>query len=157
MAKVALRLDECGKLTGLTPADDRGYRRFKAKLGTMNIGDTISFEYRVPRSPKFHRRHFAILGLIFDNQERFASPTQFRKWTEVGAGHFELVPAKDGTLYPLPLSIDYDSLDDSEFYEVHTHVIQFLRSQHATRHLWPAVSDIVAGNAMEGLLREFGA
>lgn len=157
MAKVALRLNEQGKLEGLTPADERAYARFKKKLGGLTPGDTISFEHRFPRSPKFHRRHFTMLGLVFDNQEVFDNDYQFRKWTEVGAGHFELVPGFDGQLYPLPKSINYESLDDTEFAEVHYGVVAFLRSRHATRHLWPHVSDAAAGNAIESILSEFGA
>ncbi|MGB3835902.1 hypothetical protein [Castellaniella sp.] len=51
MAKVALRVNDAGKLEGLTPADDRAYARFKKKLGLMRPGDTISFEHRFRALP----------------------------------------------------------------------------------------------------------
>lgn len=155
MAKLALRVNDAGKLEGLTPADDRAYTRFKKKLGLMRPGDTISFEHRFPRSPKFHRLHFAMLGLLFDNQEQFANPEDLRKWIEVGAGHCQFVPGPSGRLVALPMSIAYDSLDDAEFYEHHIKVLTFLRSQAATRFLWPQIDDQAAGQAMDALLREF--
>lgn len=155
MAKVALRVNDAGKLEGLTPADGRAYARFKKKLGLLRPGDTISFEHRFPRSPKFHRLHFAMLGLLFDNQEQFANPEDLRKWVEVGAGHCQFVPGPGGRLVALPLSIAYDSLDDSEFYEHHIKVLAFLRSTAATRFLWPQMDDRAAGQAMNGLLEEF--
>lgn len=155
MAKVALRVNDSGKLEGLTPADDRAYARFKKKLGLMRPGDTISFEHRFPRSPKFHRLHFAMLGLLFDNQEQFANPEDLRKWIEVGAGHCQFVPGPGGRLVALPLSIAYDSLDDAEFYEHHIKVVTFLRSQAATRFLWPQIDDQAAGQSMDALLEGF--
>jgi len=155
MARLALKVNDAGKLEGLTPADERAYARFKKKLGLMRPGDTISFEHRFPRSPKFHRLHFAMLGLVFDNQEQFANPEDLRKWIEVGAGHCQFVPGPGGRLVALPLSIAYDSLDDAEFYEHHIKVLAFLRSTAATRFLWPQIDDQAAGQAMDALLREF--
>lgn len=157
MAKIALRVNELGKLDGLTAADGRAYARFKRKLKQMRPGDTISFEHRFPRSPKFHRLHFAMLGVFFDNQEQFANPEDLRKWIEAGAGHCQFVPGPKGRLVALPLSIAYDSLDDTEFYEHHIKVVAFLRSQAATRFLWPDVSDIAAAASVESILQEFDA
>lgn len=157
MAKVALRLNEQGKLEGLTPADGRAYARFKKKLGLLRPGDTISFEHRFPRSPKFHRLHFAMLGALFDNQEQFEHPDDFRKWVEVGAGHCKFVPGPKGRLVALPMSIAYDSLDDAEFYEHHVKVTAFLRSLGATRFLWPDVPDADAAAAVDAILSEFNA
>ncbi|MEJ2897580.1 hypothetical protein [Bordetella avium] len=157
MAKIALRVDERGKLAGLTPFDDRAYSRFKKKLGLLRPGDTISFEHRFPRSPKFHRLHFALLGAIFDNQDQFVSPEDLRKWVEVGAGHCRFVPGPKGRLVALPLSISYESLDDAEFYDHHIKVVEFLRSQAATRFLWPDVDDSAALAGIEAILAGFGA
>jgi len=155
MAKIALRANDVGKLEGLTPADNRAYERFKRKLAGLSVGETISFEYRFPRSPKFHRFHFAMLGALFDNQEQFANADDMRKWVEIGAGHCQFVPGPKGRLVALPLSISYDSLDDTQFYEHHTAVVAFLRTQHATRFLWPDVDDATALAGMEIILREF--
>ncbi len=157
MAKLTLRINESCRLEGLTPADSRAYNRFKRKLAGLQPGDTISFEHRFPRSPRFHRLHFAMLGLVFDNQEQFANHDDFRKWVEVGAGHCQFVPGPQGRLVALPLSVAYDALDDSEFYEHHTKVVAFLRSTAATRFLWPQADDKSAGVAMDMMLREFGA
>ncbi len=157
MPRIALQAGLDGKLAGLTDADQRKYDRFRGKVRTMTAGDSIAFEYRVPRSPKFHRRHFLILGTVFDNQEAFVDDYQFRKWTEVGAGHFDMVPGPSGALFPLARSINYESLDDHEFSAVHDGVIAFLRSLEATRHLWPQVSDRVGLVAMDNILMEFNA
>ncbi|MCQ9618367.1 DUF1367 family protein [Paenalcaligenes niemegkensis] len=155
MTKVALRINEQGRLEGLTPADSRAYNRFKGKLQKLQPGETISFEHRFPRSGAFHRRHFAMLGLVFDNQEQFAYPDDFRSWVEVGAGHCQFVPGPDGRMVALPKSVSYTNLDDVEFSEHHAKVVSFLRSTAATRFLWPLINDTQAGQAMESLLQEF--
>ncbi|OZI59923.1 hypothetical protein [Bordetella genomosp. 11] len=157
MTRIALRKDETGKLAGLTEADRRAFQRFKRKLENLPFGATITFEHRFPRSGKFHRLHFAMLGVVFDNQEQFTDPEDLRKWIEVGAGHCQLVPGPDGKPVALPKSVAYDSLDDAEFYEHHIKVLAFLRSRRATRFLWPAVDDEAAAAAVEGILQEFGA
>ena len=156
MAKIALRKDETGKLAGLTEADHRAWSRFIRKIKALPTGGTVSFEHRFPRSPKFHRLHFAMLGVVFDNQEQFANPEDLRKWIEVGAGHCRFVPGPKGRVVALPLSINYESLDDAEFYEHHMKVLAFLRSTSATRFLWPAIEDGVALSSIDGILAEFG-
>lgn len=157
MVKMALTVDDAGKLAGLTPADQRAYVRFRKKLGLLRPGDTISFEHRFPRSPKFHRLHFAMLGAIFDNQEQFPTLDDLRYWLEVGAGHCNFVPGPKGRMVALPLSISYESLDDAQFYEHHTKVIEFLRSRAATRFLWPDADDGAALTGLESILARFGA
>lgn len=96
-----------------------------------------------------------MLGVLFDNQEQFAEPEDLRKWIEVGPGHCKFVPGPKGRLVALPLSIAYDSLDDAEFYELHMKVLAFLRTQHATRFLWPEINDIAALAAVNSILQEF--
>lgn len=155
MAKIALRVDECGKLDGLTPADARAYAKFKRKLGLMQPGDTISFEHRFPRSPKFHRLHMKMWGALFDAQEQFSDPYQLRKWGEVGAGHCDFVPGPAGCMYALARSISYESLDDAEFYEHHIGVIAFLRSEYAHRFLWPFMTPTGSSQMMESVLEGF--
>lgn len=157
MAKITLRMSDSGKLEGLTPADVRAYARFRDDMAGLSPGDTITFEYRVPRSPRFHRRHFALLGLFFDNQGRFDDPVSFRKWIEVGAGHVQFVPGAYGELVAIPLSIAYDALDDTEFFTLHQNVVAFLRSAHAARFLWPDVPVAQAAEAVEVLFLEFKA
>jgi hypothetical protein len=137
MPTLTLRKDEMGQLAGLTEKDARAWRRWQKRVADLAVGGTVGFTFRWPRSPKFHGRHFAILNRIFDRQESFVDPDIFRKWGEMGGGHCDWVPGPDGVMQPIPKSIDYLSLDDDEFREVHTAVMAFLRTQHALQVLWP--------------------
>lgn len=155
MSLVQLTKDHAGKLVGFGEKGERAYNRFRKAVAELEPGEMIAFEYRFPRSTAFHRRHFAVLKAFFMNQEQFSDEHQFRKWTEVGAGHVEFVPGPKGRMVALPKSINYETLDDEEFRDVHERVVEFLRSVHATRFLWPALSDLQAAEAVETILAGF--
>ena len=155
MSEVLIVKDETGKLAGFGEKGARAYARFLKAVRELEIGELLSFNYCVPRSPKFHRYHFALLKAVFDNQEQFNDENQFRKWTEVGAGHCEFVPGPKGRMVALPKSIAYDALDDEEFADVHANVKAFLRTVHARRFLWPHLDDGKAAEMVEALLEEF--
>jgi hypothetical protein len=137
MPTLILRKDEMGQLAGLSNKDDRAFARWRKKLAGMEVGETVTFTWREPRSGPFHRRYFWVLNHIFDGQEAFTDPDMFRKWAEVGAGYAEFVPGPGNVMQAIPKSIDYQTLDDVEFGEVCRAVWEFLRSQHALEVLWP--------------------
>ena len=155
MPDVLLTKDERGQLAGYGDKGARAYRKFRDAIHDLEIGAFIKFSYRVPRSPKFHRLHFAMLKTFFDNQEQFSDDYQFRKWTEVGAGHCDFVPGPTGRMVAMPRSIAYEALDDEEFHDVHMGVRNFLRSEHARRFLWPMASNSETWNTVDLLLMEF--
>lgn len=155
MSKVILRLDERGKLTGLTDKDTRAYGRFRKKLENLRPGETLAFDFKIPRSPRFHKLHFVMLRAFFETQEVFDDEERMRKWLEVGAGHCDFVPGPHGNLIAIPLSISYEALDDVEFHRVHESVKAYLRSPHAYRYLWPHLNDEGRERMVEAVLQEF--
>lgn len=155
MADVILTKGQTGKLEGLDEKGARAYSRFLAKIKDLAHGATIRFSYKVPRSPKFHRLHFAMIRDLFDNQEQFGDPYQFRKWLEVGAGHCDFVPGPKGRMVALPKSIDYESLDDEEFHDVHEGVKRFIRQEHALRFMWPEVDPAQSLAGVDAILAGF--
>lgn len=155
MSKVILHLDERGKLAGIDEKQDRAYARFRAKIAKLRPGETLSFDFRIPRSPKFHRLHFAMLGAFFAVQEVFDDAERMRKWLEVGAGHVEFMPGPDGEFIAMPKSIAYEALEDSDFHDVHEGIKAFLRQPHAYRYLWPHLDDAGREHMVEAVLEEF--
>lgn len=152
MPTVTLTRGQTGRLEGLTEKDQRQYALFRSTLKGMDLGHTMAFTFKLPRCPLFHRNHFRILKLVFDNQEAFSDFDGFRKWGEVGGGYFDEVPGPDGKTVALPKSIDYLSLDEAEFREVHRVVMDFLRSSYALGYLWPAVEQASAWAAVDNLI-----
>lgn len=143
MPKLMVTMGPAGKLVGVTPADERALRRLVKLTNELKPGNTLGMSYHVPRSPEFHGRHFAILNRIFAAQGVFTDDYNFRKWAEMGAGYCDFVPGRDGVMQAIPKSIDYATLDDQEFREVHDAVMTFLRTPYALKTLWPAQTDLM--------------
>jgi hypothetical protein len=155
MSRVILCKDETGKLAGLDERHERAYNRFRKQIGELQIGETLSFEFKIPRSPRFHRLHFAMLGAFFVSQEVFDDSERMRKWLEVGAGHCDFVPGPDGNFFAMPKSIAYEALEESDFREVHASIKAFLRQPQAYRYLWPHLDDAGREAMVEAVLQEF--
>ncbi len=155
MPQVQITKDNRGKLVGFGPLGEKTYAKFLAAVKALEYGELLAFTYKVPRSPKFHRLHFVMLAALFEAQEQFQSEYQFRKWAEVGAGHCDFVPGPKGKMVALAKSIDYESLDDVQFSDMHEAVKAFFRAQHATRFLWPHLDDAKGAEMIEEILINF--
>lgn len=144
-----------GKLEGLGERGGRAWNRFKKMTQAMVDGETLSFTFRFPRSPKFHKFHFAMLRELFEAQEQFDDEEVFRKWAEVGAGFCKLVPGPNGRMCAIPDSISYERLCDEDFQAVHQKVKAFLRSERAHAFLYPHLSSQDAAQMIEWVLMGF--
>jgi hypothetical protein len=143
-----------GKLAGVSDSEQEAYERFLAKVRGLGDG-SITLDYRLPRSPRYHRRYFAIVGALFASQEQFDDPEMFRKWLEIGAGYCRMVPGPKGRLVAVPDSIAYVRLDQAAFEQVAQRVEAFARSLHATRFLFGHLSDAEASNLVDAILEPF--
>jgi hypothetical protein len=153
MSAVILVRNNQGKLEGFGQAGAKTYGKFRAAVDALEIGETLQFDYKVPRAPKFHRLHFAgLIHPLFEAQEQFADETQLRKWLEVGAGHCDFVPGPKGQMVALPRSIDYASLDDVAFGEVHEACKRFMLTEHCRRFLWPHLTPEQTAETIETIL-----
>ena len=155
MPTVTLTVDQSGKLHGVTERDEKGYLKFRARLVDMTPEDSLLFTWKEPRSGPYHKRHFAMIGALFNAQEQFDDQDQFRKWLEVGAGYADMVPGPKGKMCAMPRSIAYDKLDQAEFEPIHEAVFRFARTAHATRFLWPHLTDLQQMEMVQAILGEF--
>lgn len=154
MPVVTLIQDEAGRLVGLTDSDERAYQRFIRKIKSL-AQSCITFEWREPRSGKFHRRFFKMVKTAFDAQERFDDIEQFRMWLQVGAGFADFLPHPEKGVVAIPKSIKYASLDQIEFEAVASRVWAFYRSEHARQTMWPHLSEAASWEMVETILLEF--
>lgn len=153
MPQIALTLGQDGKPQGLTKDDAAHYRRWRRRVKNLAQGEVIVFSWGDPRAPEIHRRHFALLNTIFENQEVFACEREFRKWAERGARHVEVLE-HGGVKFEVAKSVAYDQLDGPEFLELHQRVKSFLLSHKALRELWPHAEVGVAYDALLCLMEE---
>jgi hypothetical protein len=152
VSDVVIVKDDTGKLRGLGEKGERAYSRFRSHVERMEPGETIGFKWEKPRSPRFHRMFFGMLGTLFDQQEQFADLDQLRAWLTVGAGYCEFVPGPSGRMVALPKSIAWSKMEDNEFRELVNEVWAFLRSEHGQRFLWPHLSADKQAEAVESVL-----
>lgn len=144
-----------GVIDGFGRDDKRSWRRIWKRIKSMEAGELLVIDIRMPRSGPYHRRHMAIEQAVFDAQERFQNFKAFRDWVKIGSGHCEWVPGPKGAVVPIPNSISYASIDDNDFKVFHENMIQFLRGDHAANVLWPHLKGDRAAEMMETILAEF--
>lgn len=141
MSTVVLCRGTDGKLAGLGDKDQRQFAKFKRAVEALPIGETLQFDYRLPRSPKHHRLFFAKLRDLFARQETFVHEDDLRAWLTVGAGYCHFLPGTDGQLVAVPQSMNWVSLEEADFLEVHRRVDAFVWEPRARRVLWPHLGD----------------
>lgn len=86
------------------------------------VKDIVSVDIKVPRNLMFHRKFFALLNLAFENQERYDSMEVFRPIMIMKAGFYEEVKTDKGLVF-LPKSISFAKMDDMEFEELYSKMI----------------------------------
>lgn len=155
MTTIIVTKNERGKLCGFGEKHQKSYARFRKAIDNLEYGELLTLDFWFPRNARRHRKHFAMLAVIFDAQERFDDSEQMRMWLQIGAGHCEYVPGMDGEICAIPRSIAWSKMDDAEFEAHHRAVKDFLRTEHARAFLWPHLSEAQSHEMVETILREF--
>lgn len=144
--------------SGLRGIDDKNHKRwtkFLRHVFGLEDGEIAQVGTKIPRSGPFHRFHMAIEQAVFNAQERFTEFEQFRNWMKIGAGHVTWVPGAKGGIVPLPKSISYADLEESEAREFHDAMVAFLRGPHAAPYLWRHLPVDQAAAMVEAVLSGF--
>jgi hypothetical protein len=95
----------------LVPADEAS----RAILTKIKTGEVVRVEVKRPRNTAHHRKFFALLHIVFENQEAYENPDHLLLALKYAVGHCEIVIAKDGSKMPLGRSIAFHKMDQSEF------------------------------------------
>jgi hypothetical protein len=92
------------------------------KLAKIKSGETYKFVITKPRNIKFHRKYFALLNLVFDNQDKFDNQEDMRLYLQMKAGFYKRIETGTGSMI-LPVSISFGKMDEFEFSEVYNRVM----------------------------------
>ena len=65
----------------------------------IKAGTEYNFSYKKIRNPRLHRKYFALINLLFENQDLFENKYAFRKWLEVKAGYYDAAITDSGVGY----------------------------------------------------------
>lgn len=107
----------------LAPVDDDA----REALGNFNQADDISVSLIKIRSPKFHRKYFALIRFGHDNTDNFnGSEYAFRKACTVLAGHYTPVQMPDDTVHLEADSIAFENMDETQFSKLYQATIDVI-------------------------------
>lgn len=155
MSDLVITKGEDGRLKGMGEAGERAYAKWRKAVEALQPGETLRFQWWMPRSRKHHGLFFAKLTALHGMQEQFEDVDKMRQWLTVGAGYADFAPGPTGRMVAFPQSIAWHLLDEADFAELHGKVDQFLWTDHARRFLWPHLSDQQSYEMVETLMQEF--
>jgi hypothetical protein len=98
----------------LVCAYDSDFEKFK-KLSKEEL---LEVTIKTNRNLGHHRKFFALMNLVFQNQEHFDDLTSLRYYITMKCGFFDSVTTKTGTAF-LPKSIAFESMTQEEFAELY--------------------------------------
>ena len=81
--------------------------------------EVIMCDVRRKRNVDHHRKGFALLHAMFDNQDKFDDFDRFRDWVQIAAGVVDTVIGEDGKVYYKIKSLSFADMDQSEFDKVY--------------------------------------
>jgi len=90
-------------------SDNDEIKRYKFKVGEM-----YQIEISKPRNVLFHRKYFALLNLVFENQEYFTEFETFRRYIIIKSGYYTKTVTPKGDFYDAK-SISFAAMDNVEF------------------------------------------
>lgn len=134
---------------------------FRKRLGSLVPGDTLAedlmrkisqgewvrIEVKRPRNIGYHRKLFALLNLVFENQSRFASVDELLDAVKVYIGHCETMVLKDGTTVKRPKSISFASMDQTGFEKFYDQVIDVV-----AKEIIPGIEKLALKQEVEAFL-----
>ena len=93
------------------------------KLKKIKVAEPYEFEYKNVRNLKFHKKYFALINLLFQNQERYNNLDHLRKDLTIEAGYYDLRANIHGEEVKEAKSISFASMDEDEFSEYYNAIL----------------------------------
>jgi len=112
---------------GFIPAFDSDYEQAK-KIGN---GNTIEATITKKRNILFHRKYFALLKCIFHNlpekySDKIKNIDDLLIAIKFAIGHTKKVFGLHGEINEIPLSIDFEHMDDYKFEDIYNDTLNIL-------------------------------
>lgn len=104
----------------LVPADEES----EAALQPIAQGEAILVQLKRERNLRFHKKYWALIDLIFRNQEKFPTKNHMHVAVKLAAGWFDPYVMLDGTTVYVPRSIAFSAMDESEFTQFYGEAVE---------------------------------
>lgn len=96
------------------------------KIKKLKVGEEYLCEIKQPRNLGFHRKFFALINMIFDNQELYNNLDRLRKDLVIEAGFYNEWADLHGELHKEAKSISFGSMKEEEFQDLYSKVIDVI-------------------------------
>lgn len=122
----------------LAPAYDSDYKAVKA----IPEGDILTIDISLERNPKFHRKFFALVKLLYEHlpeevTDKYPDPETFRRqYLFYRCGVTEEIEDWQGGRHIVPKSISWGAMDEVEFREVYERIMNIM-----VREFLPDITD----------------
>ncbi len=97
------------------------------KIQELSNSEPILLKVKHDRNAKLHNQYFALLNLVYQNQDKFSHFDTMRKILEMKSGYYTMAEFEhEGKKHKLalPRSISYDSLSGKGFEELYDKVME---------------------------------
>lgn len=96
------------------------------KIKKLKLGEEYQCEIKQPRNLKFHRKFFALINLLFQNQELYVSSDRLRKDLLIAAGFYQDWIDLNNEKQREAKSISFAKMKQEEFDQMYTKVIDVI-------------------------------
>lgn len=93
------------------------------KLKKIKVGEFLKCEIKKPRNVKFHKKFFALINMIFDNQEVYKNVDRLRKDLTIEAGFYDEWVDFQGVIQREAKSISFSKMKQDEFDNLYNRVL----------------------------------
>lgn len=109
----------------LEPVDEAG----RDVLARVAPGTVLRVEMKRPRNLGHHRKFWALISLIYQNQTHYKSPEALCDVVKVLAGYAVVTRGKGGREIHIPKSISFSAMDQTEFDQFWDRVVKVVCEQ----------------------------
>jgi len=118
MAKISL----VRTLSGFKPAYDSDFELSKK----IKLNEVYTYEFKKERNYNFHKKFFALVNMVFQNQEQYTNFEHLRKDLIIESGNYDLRYDLLGVEIREAKSISFASMDEIEFSKLYNSVIDVI-------------------------------
>lgn len=92
------------------------------KAKKLPLNEPFFVTYVKKRNAKFHRKFFALINMVYQNQERYNNYDELREHLTIASGYFNFSYDLDGVEIKKAKSISFAAMDETEFNDLYNAV-----------------------------------
>lgn len=129
MAEIFLRKRPDGLLEPDTDTSEQYIKSWK-------VNDVHRAEVRKPRNYEFHKKFFALVKVVYENQDRYDTMKDVLTEIKLRTGHYHEHVTLNGVIIYVPKSIAFANMDEFQFQQFYDKAIGII-----LKHFFPRVSE----------------